>query len=141
MQLSARNQFTGTVVAIKEGAVNGTVTIDLGSSLVKAGITMEAIRELGLVEGAQATAVAKATNVFFATGDRPLPVSAVNQLVGTVVQVERGAVMGVVELETPDGLHVTGDVTLESIDELGLAPGVAAVAIMRSTDVMVGAER
>lgn len=139
MQLSARNQFTGTIVAIKEGAVNGVVTIDLGGPLIRAGITMEAVRDLGLVEGIVATAVVKATNVVFALGDQPLPISAPNQLIGTIEQVERGAIAAVVALRTADGLRVEGSVPLDAVDELGLAPGVAAVAIMRSTDVMVGA--
>ena len=141
MQLSARNQFTGTVAAIKEGAVNGVVTIDVDGVLIRAGITMDAIRDLGLTEGMVATAVVKATNVVFALGDRPLPISAPNQLVGTIEQIERGAVAAVVTLVTGGGLTVEGSIALDAVDELGLVPGVAAVAIMRSTDVMVGAPR
>ena len=48
MKISARNQLKGTVSAIAEGAVNGVVSIDLGSTMVKADITMEAINDLGL---------------------------------------------------------------------------------------------
>lgn len=48
MKISARNQLKGTVSAIAEGAVNGVVSIDLGSTVVKADITMEAINDLGL---------------------------------------------------------------------------------------------
>ena len=138
MRISARNQFTGTVVAVKEGAVNGVVTIDLGGPLIKAGITMESIRNLGLVEGVQATAIAKTSNVLFAAGKDRLPVSARNQFAGTVATVERGVVNGVVTLAADEGLTIVGSVTNEAIDELGLAVGVAATALIKATDVMVG---
>ena len=61
--LSARNQLEGTVSAVKEGAVNGIVTIDVNGTPVTATISMSAIEELGLTEGAEATVVIKATSV------------------------------------------------------------------------------
>lgn len=67
MKISARNQLKGTVSAVSEGAVNGIVTIDLGSTQIKADITMEAIKDLGLKEGMDAVAIVKASNVMFAT--------------------------------------------------------------------------
>ena len=69
MKLSARNQFKGTVVEIKEGAVNGIVKIDIGGPVVSATISLEAIRELGLRVGAPAYAVIKATSVMVGTED------------------------------------------------------------------------
>ena len=68
MKISARNQLKGTVSAVSEGAVNGIVTIDLGSTQIKADITMEAIKDLGLKEGMDAVAIVKASNVMFAAG-------------------------------------------------------------------------
>lgn len=63
MKLSARNQLKGTVVEIKEGAVNGIVKIDIGPAVVSATITLDSIRELGLHVGSPAYAVIKATSV------------------------------------------------------------------------------
>lgn len=63
MKLSARNQFKGTVVEIQEGAVNGTVKIDVGGVVISSVITMASIRELGLKVGGEAYAVVKATSV------------------------------------------------------------------------------
>ena len=54
MKISACNMLKGTVSSIQEGAVNGVVTIDLHDTKVKADITMEAIRDLGLKVGGQA---------------------------------------------------------------------------------------
>ena len=64
LKLSARNQFPGEVIAVEEGAVNGIVKIKaLGDNVISATISMAAIQELSLEEGAEATAVIKATSV------------------------------------------------------------------------------
>ena len=47
---------------------------------------------------------------------------------------------GHVALELADGNKVTGSVTNEAIESLVLAEGEKAVAIIKSTDVMVGVE-
>lgn len=141
MKLSARNQLAGTVVAVKEGAVNGVVTIKLGTDEVKANITNEAIKELGLEPGKAAVAIVKATNVMFVAGTEKIAgISARNQLAGTVVAVKEGAVNGHVTLELADGSKVSGSVTNEAIEALGLTEGAKALAIVKSTDVIVGVE-
>ena len=63
MKISARNQLKGTVVDIKEGAVNGVVTIDVDGNKLVADITMDSIKNLGLEIGKEAYAVIKATSV------------------------------------------------------------------------------
>lgn len=64
MKLSARNQFKGKIVEVVEGAVNGTVKIDIGGgNVISSVITNASIRELGLTVGKEAYAVIKASNV------------------------------------------------------------------------------
>jgi molybdopterin-binding protein len=63
MKLSARNQMRGTVSAIKEGAVEAQVTIDVGGQKITSVITMDALTELGLAVGSSAIAIVKADNV------------------------------------------------------------------------------
>lgn len=64
MQLSARNQFPGTVTAIEPGAVNGVVKVDIGGgTIVTSSITEEAVRDLGLAVGDRVTVVVKASDV------------------------------------------------------------------------------
>lgn len=64
MKISARNQLKGKIVAIKDGAVNGSVTLDVGGgNKVSATITMDAIKELGLKVGGDAYAIIKASAV------------------------------------------------------------------------------
>lgn len=70
MKLSARNQLKGKVVDVKEGAVNGIVTLELpcGQKVVST-ITLESIRNLGLKPGVEATAIIKAPSVMMAVDD------------------------------------------------------------------------
>lgn len=141
MKISARNQFEGTISSVVEGSVNGVVTIDFEGYAIKADITMESIKGLELAEGKKAFAIVKASNVMFAAGSEPIKnISARNQLVGTITSIKEGAVNGHVALELVDGNKVIGSITNEAIESLGLAEGEKAVAIIKSTDVMVGVE-
>lgn len=64
MKISARNQISGRLVALTDGAVNGTVKVDIGNgTIVTASITEEAIAELALKEGDQVTVIVKASDV------------------------------------------------------------------------------
>ena len=140
MKISARNQIKGTVKSVREGAVNAVVVICRGShNPIKADITMESVRELGLAEGKECYAVIKATNVMFATS-KIEGISARNQIEGKVVKVEEGAVNGHVTIEDVDGVRISGSITNEAIEALGLAEGKAAVAIVKATDVMVAGD-
>jgi molybdopterin-binding protein len=69
MKLSARNQLAGTVKRVNEGAAIANVEVDVGGQRLVASITVEAARELGLREGAQVTAIVKASDVILATAD------------------------------------------------------------------------
>jgi len=64
VRFSARNQLAGKVTTLHKGAVNSEVGITLaGGSEVFAVITNEAVLELGLKDGAAATALIKASHV------------------------------------------------------------------------------
>ncbi len=63
-------------------------------------------------------------------------VSARNQLEGTVVSVERDGLMAKVELACGP-YRIVSIITREAVDELGLRPGDAATAVVKSTSVEV----
>jgi len=67
MRLSARNTLPGVVRAVKPGAVNAEVMLELapGLSIVSV-ITMEAVKSLNLKVGDKAYAVIKASSVMVA---------------------------------------------------------------------------
>lgn len=140
MNISARNQIKGTVKSIREGAVNAVVTICCGEhNPIKADITMEAVKDLGLEEGKECYAIIKTTSVMFASS-KVKGLSARNQIEGRVVEIAEGAVNGRVTIEDADGTRVSGSITNEAIDELELEKGDKAVAIVKATDVMVAVD-
>jgi molybdopterin-binding protein len=62
--------------------------------------------------------------------------SARNRMAGIVRSVEVDGVMALVEIEAGPFL-ITAAVTRDSVEELGLAPGVEATATVKATSVMV----
>lgn len=62
--------------------------------------------------------------------------SARNRFAGVVRSVEGDGVMALVEIEAGPHL-ITAAITRDSVEELGLAPGVRATATVKATSVMV----
>ena len=69
MKISARNQLPAKVVAITTGEAIANVELDADGVRLVASITVEAARELGLREGADVTALVKASDVLLAVAD------------------------------------------------------------------------
>jgi molybdopterin-binding protein len=67
-----------------------------------------------------------------------MKISARNQFAGRVIGVEKGQTTGHVRIEIAGGIVVTASITNESIDDLALAVGDSATAIIKASDVMVG---
>jgi molybdopterin-binding protein len=67
MRISARNQLRATVTKVSRGASIANVELDVAGQRVVASITVEAVDELGVTEGAEVTAVIKASDVMIAT--------------------------------------------------------------------------
>jgi molybdopterin-binding protein len=62
-QLSARNRFPGVVRSVEVDGVMALVELQAGPFRVTAAVTRDAVEELGLAEGVEATAFVKATSV------------------------------------------------------------------------------
>ena len=65
--------------------------------------------------------------------------SARNRFPGVIRSVEVDGVMALVEIEAGPHL-VTAAITRDSVEELGLAPGMPAVATVKATSVMVATD-
>src|ERR687891_303539 len=61
--LSARNRFRGVVTSVEVDGVMALVEIEAGPFLITAAVTRDAVEELGLAPGVEATAAVKATSV------------------------------------------------------------------------------
>lgn len=69
MRLSARNQIPARIISITAGEAIANVELDANGVRLVASITVEAVRDLGLAEGSQVTALIKASDVILATSD------------------------------------------------------------------------
>jgi molybdopterin-binding protein len=69
MKLSARNQIPARVTGIHAGEAIANVELDANGVRLVASITVEAVRQLGLKEGSDVSAVIKASDVIVATSD------------------------------------------------------------------------
>jgi molybdopterin-binding protein len=61
--LSARNRLPGVIRSVEVDGVMALVEIEAGPHRITAAITRDAVEELGLREGVEATATVKATSV------------------------------------------------------------------------------
>jgi molybdopterin-binding protein len=65
-----------------------------------------------------------------------MQISARNQLKGTVKGIRRGEAIANVELEVA-GQRLVASITVEAVEELGLAEGSEVTAVIKASDVML----
>jgi len=142
MKTSARNQLPATVSAVTAGAVNDEVELTLaGGQRIVTIVTHESAQSLGLIPGVAAFALIKASSVLVATDLGSARLSARNQLSGTVIRLQPGAVNAEVVIDVGRGLKIVAIVTQESAQSLGLASGSVVTAIFKASSVIVGVPR
>lgn len=138
MRTSARNQWVGTVTAVRSGAVNDEVELTLpGGVRLAAIVTHESTAALGLRTQQTVIAMVKASAVLLATDLDGAQVSARNRLDATVRAVTPGATSAEVGLDTDAGVPVVAIVPRSALGELALAPGLRVSAFVKASDVIL----
>lgn len=66
-----------------------------------------------------------------------MPLSARNELAGTVKSVETDGVMAEVVVDVADGQEMVAVITASSVDRLGIEEGAEVNAVVKATEVMV----
>ncbi len=141
MKTSARNMFRGLIETVTPGTVNAEVRLRVAPELaVTAIVTSDSVADLGLVAGREALALISASSVILATGEGALRTSARNALEGVVVAHETGAVNDEVTLELAPGKQLVAVITRSAAEELGLAVGEAATALIKASHVILAVD-
>ena len=65
-----------------------------------------------------------------------MPISARNQIKGTVTSITQGDAIANVEIDA-DGLRLVSSITVEAAKELGLREGTEVTAIVKASDVIL----
>jgi len=138
MKSSARNQFSGVVTAVRDGAINDEIELEIapGQRLV-ATVTHESRRVLKLEVGAKAIALVKASSVMLVSDSAGMRFSARNQLAGTVDAVMTGAVNSEVLVRLPGGALVVAIVTNASVSGMGLRQGDQVTAMFKASSAFL----
>ena len=138
MQISARNQFHGTVSAYKQGVVNDEVEVNLTAGLrLVAIVTHASGQALDLKIGTRTVALVEASSVILATGLGGERVSARNQFEGRIAALTPGGMNNEVEVDIGGGLMLTAVVTTASVRALGLAVGAPVTAFFKASSVVL----
>ncbi len=66
-----------------------------------------------------------------------MKLSARNQISGRVIDVRKGQTTAHVRIDIGNGVVITSSITNEAVDDLGLAVGDEAIAVIKASDVMV----
>jgi len=66
-----------------------------------------------------------------------MKLSARNQIKGRIIDIRKGATTAHVKIDIGNGVTVTSSITNEAVDELALAVGDEAIAVIKASDVMV----
>jgi molybdate transport system regulatory protein len=138
MKTSARNQWVGKVVALRSGAVNDEVELELPGGLrLSAIVTRESTTALGLHPQQTVIALVKSSAVMLAVGLAGTRVSARNRIDGQVAAVTPGAVNTEVVVRAAGGPEVVAVVPQATVGELGLALGSAVTALIKDADILI----
>ncbi|SFN43110.1 molybdate transport system regulatory protein [Formivibrio citricus] len=135
IKASARNQFAGPIVALREGAVSVEVCLRLDeANEIVALVTRESAENLGLSLGKEVHALVKASSVILLAHDHA-STSARNQLWGEISHIHAGPVNAEVTMTLPGGKTIAAVITRESVENLNLCADQKACAIFEASSV------
>lgn len=137
MKTSARNQFAGHIVGLREGDVDFEVRLKLDDeNEIVAVITRDSAETMGLTIGMEITALVKSSSVLL-LNDRTVRTTARNHLWGEITRIHDGPVNAEVSLALPGGRSVCAVVTHDSVEKLGLAVGEQVCALFKASAVIL----
>ena len=138
MQISARNQISGTVELIEHGKINAEIFIKLksGYTLVSV-ITNTAANNLNLEIGDEVVAIFKSSTVLITT-DITLNISARNKFQGVIDSVNQDEINTELVIDIGNSEKIASIITSSSFERLKIEIGSQVSAIIKASDVIIG---
>ena len=141
MRTSARNMLLCKVAAVKHGAVNAEIVLDIAEGIpLVAIITEESVKNLELAPGKEVFALIKSSFVLLAPADEVGRTSARNVLIGTVARREDGAVNSEVIIDIGSGRSIAAIITKESANSLNFRVGDPAAALIKASHIILAVD-
>lgn len=135
MKTSARNELTGKITNIIEGAVMSEVKITVSPEVtISATVTKEGLYSLGAKLNDNITAIVKASSIIITK--EAVKTTARNVLKGKVVEVVKGAVNSEVKLSLGTNV-ISAIVTNDAIEDLSIKVSEDAYAIIKASSVLL----
>lgn len=135
MKTSARNELTGKITNIIDGAVMSEVKITVSPEVtVSATVTKEGLASLGVNLNDEVTAIIKASSIIIAK--EAVKTTARNVLKGKVVEVIKGAINSEVKLSLGTAI-ISAIVTNDAIEDLSIKVSEDAYAIIKASSVIL----
>jgi len=141
MKTSARNCFHGIIAGVIPGAVNTEVALKISDTTVlTATLTNQSAETLQLRDGQPAFALIKASTPILARETDGLRLSARNQIHGTVLSIDKGAVNTEAVVDIGGGKTLAAIITNDSASALALEPGMRCCALVKASQITLGVE-
>lgn len=135
MKTSARNELTGKITNIIDGAVMSEVKITVSPEVtVSATVTKEGLASLGVNLNDEVTAIIKASSIIIAK--EAIKTTARNVLKGKVVEVIKGAINSEIKLSLGTAI-ISAIVTNDAIEDLSIKVSEDAYAIIKASSVIL----
>lgn len=137
LRSSARNQFAGRVVGLRDGPVDFEVRVQVADDLeIAAVVTRGSAAQLGLALGTEVVALVKASSVLL-HAEPGLKLSARNQLWGTVARIVDGPVNAEVSLDLGHGRSAVAVLPRDALAAMSLQEGERACAAFKVSSVIL----
>ena len=135
MKTSARNELSGKITNIIDGAVMSEVKIAVSADVtISATVTKEGLASLGTKLNDEVTAIIKASSIII-TKDA-VKTTARNVLKGKVLEVIKGAVNSEVKLSLGNNI-ISAVVTNDAIEDLSIKVSEDAYALFKASSVIL----
>jgi molybdate transport system regulatory protein len=136
LRTSARNQFVARIAARPQESLREDLLLELaGRRFIRAAITRESVRALGLRAGLQVVALVKASSVALRAGGGRVEGEG-NRLTGRIAHVIRDAELAEVVVDLGAGL--TGTALVDGAAADGFGAGQRATLVFPSCAVVIG---